>query len=64
MPRYLIDRSFSDGLHIPVDERHQGLRCGADKNTKYAVTWARSNATPDKTNTSRIHDTPSYLTPI
>jgi hypothetical protein len=46
MPRYLIDRSFSDGLHIPVDERHQGLRCGADKNTKYAVTWARSNATP------------------
>ena len=60
MPRYLIERSFSDGLHIPADET--GARaCAAvvDKNAHHAVTWLRSYVTPDKTKTFCIYDAPS-----
>jgi hypothetical protein len=60
MPRYLIERTFSDGLHIPVDE--SGAKaCAAvvDKNTLHAVTWVHSYVSPDKTKTFCIYDAPS-----
>jgi hypothetical protein len=60
MPRYLVERSFPDGLAIPIDE------CGAktcqlvvDGNTTAGVSWVHSHVTPDKQTTFCIYDGPS-----
>jgi hypothetical protein len=52
MPRYLIERSFPDGLAIPVDD--QGAKtCLAvvDHNATEGVTWLHSYVTPDRRTT-------------
>jgi hypothetical protein len=60
MPKYLIERTFSDGLFIPFDEKG-GKWCAAvvHTNTQHAVTWLHSYVTPDKTKTFCIYDAPS-----
>jgi hypothetical protein len=60
MPRYLVERSFIDGLHIPMDAI--GAKTCAEvvaTNLDYGVTWAHSYVTPDKTKTYCIYDAPS-----
>ena len=60
MPRYLIQRTFSAGLNIPVDEAGAETRAAViDKNSQHGVTWAHSYVTPDKTKTFCIYDAPS-----
>ena len=49
MPRYLVERSFTDGLHIPMDAI--GAKTCAEvvgTNLDYGVTWVHSYVTPDK----------------
>ena len=60
MPRYLVERSFAEGLHIPMDAI--GAKTCAEvvgTNLDYGVTWLHSYVTPDKTKAYCICDAPS-----
>jgi hypothetical protein len=60
MPRYLVQRTFLDGLRIPVDE--QGTKtCMAvvDTNADSGVTWVHSYVSSDKSTSYCIYDGPS-----
>ncbi len=60
MPRYLVERTFSDGLGLPADP--QGARICAtvvENNAKEGVTWIHSYVTPDRKKTFCIYDGPS-----
>ena len=59
MPRYLVERSFRDGLHIPVNEDGAHV-CSAvvKNNAEDIVTWVHSYVTVDKSKTYCIYDAP------
>jgi hypothetical protein len=59
MPRYLVERRFPDGLHIPLDATGAKV-CNAvvDRNLAEGVTWVHSYVTPDNTTTFCIYDGP------
>jgi hypothetical protein len=60
MPRYLIERSFPDGLCIPQDETGASVcRDVIDGNAQDGVTWLHSYVTPDRTRTFCVYDGPS-----
>ncbi len=60
MPRYLVERTFPDGLAIPMTLEGANV-CTAvvDTNAKQDVTWVHSYVTTDKTSTFCIYDAPS-----
>jgi Protein of unknown function (DUF4242) len=60
MPRYLVERSFPEGLAIPVDD-HGAKTCQAvvDGNAAEGVTWVHSYVTTDKRTTFCVYDGPS-----
>jgi DNA mismatch repair protein MutH len=60
MPRYLVERTFPEGLHIPVDTQ------GADVcmtvvagNASSGVTWVHSYVSEDLKKTFCIYDGPN-----
>ena len=60
MPRYIIERTFADGLQIPVDE--QGAKVCltvVDGNANQGVTWIHSYVTDDRRKTFCVYDGPS-----
>ena len=60
MPRYLVERSFPDGLALPANA--QGAQvCLAviGNNAEDGVTWVHSYVTGDKTKTFCIYDAPT-----
>jgi hypothetical protein len=60
MPRYLVQRTFADGLEIPTD--HGGAttcRSVVSGNAGHGVTWLHSYVSPDKHTTFCIYDGPS-----
>ena len=60
MPRYLVERSFPDGLQIPVDAA--GVRaCLAmmESNLQERVSWLQSYVSVDKRRSYCIYDGPS-----
>jgi len=60
MPRYLVERTFPEGLVIPIDE--QGAKASrdvVDGNAQHGVTWVHSYVSPDKTSFYCIYDGPS-----
>ena len=60
MPRYLVERSFPDGLAIPVDENGAKVALGVvDGNAQLGVTWVHSYVSLDKETTYCIYDGPS-----
>ncbi len=60
MPRYLVERSFPDGLAIPVTEAGvQVCLMIVANNTLAGVTWVHSYVTPDRTRTFCIYDAPT-----
>ena len=60
MPRYLVERTFPDGLAIPMtDVGARICRTVVDKNATDGVTWLHSYVTPDKKRTFCIYDGPS-----
>jgi hypothetical protein len=60
MPRYLVERTFQDGLDLPVTaDGAQACRVIVDTNTKEDVTWVHSYVTTDKSTTFCIYDAPS-----
>ena len=60
MPRYMVQRSFPDGLHIPVANGGADLCQGVvDQNAEEGVTWIHSYVSDDKQTTFCIYDGPS-----
>ena len=60
MPRYLVERTFPDGLDIPTTAEGRKAMLGVvDNNAVEDVTWQRSFVTGDRTKTFCIYDGPS-----
>ena len=60
MPRYLVERTFPDGLHIPVDAGGaQALGAIVANNADEGVSWVHSYVSADKKKTFCVYDAPS-----
>ncbi len=60
MPRYIVERTFPDGLAIPADmQGSQVCLRVVDNNAKDIVTWIHSYVTQDKQKTFCVYDAPS-----
>ena len=60
MPRYVVERTFPDGLGIPPGEEG-ARRCLAvvERNTDEGVTWVHSYVSRDRLKTFCVYDGPS-----
>jgi hypothetical protein len=59
MPRYLVERTFADGLHIPSND--VGVKAVAGviaTNAEQGVTWVHSYVTDDHAKTYCVYDGP------
>lgn len=60
MPRYLVERTFPDGLEIPVNaDGAEALGGVVGRNAEEGVSWVHSYVTPDKRKTFCIYDAPT-----
>ena len=60
MPRYLVERTFPDGLQIPMTAEGAAVCIGVvDRNADEGVTWVHSYVTQDKSKTFCIYDGPN-----
>jgi hypothetical protein len=60
MPRYVVERTFEEGLHIPItDEGANGCMGVVRTNCDLGVTWVHSYVSEDKTKTYCVYDGPS-----
>jgi hypothetical protein len=60
MPRYLVERTFPDGLAIPVNDTGAEVCLAViGNNAQDGVTWVHSYVTGDKRKTFCIYDAPS-----
>ena len=60
MPRYMVERTFPQGLHVP--QSAQGAEVCLNvvgTNAQHGVTWVHSYVSTDKTKTYCIYDGPS-----
>ncbi len=60
MPRYLVERTFPDGLAIPqTAEGSQACMNVVNSNAQDGVTWVHSYVTQDRRKTFCIYDAPT-----
>jgi len=60
MPRYMVERTFTDGLHIPMTEDGANACLKVvGVNGESGVTWVHSYVSPDKQKTFCIYDGPN-----
>ena len=60
MPRYLIERSFPEGLIIPITKEGEEICLNVvNNNTDDNVTWVHSYVSEDKSKTFCIYDAPT-----
>ena len=60
MPRYMVERTFPDGVEIPSTDDGLKVCLGVvDNNATEHVTWVRSFVTDDHRKTFCIYDGPS-----
>jgi hypothetical protein len=60
MPRYVIQRSFSDKLQIPItDGGPEVCQAVVEQNATEGVTWLTSYVSEDKTRSFCIYDAPT-----
>jgi Protein of unknown function (DUF4242) len=60
MPRFMVERTFKDGLHIPSDDAGAAECLSVvDKNATNGVTWVHSYVSADKTKTYCVYDGPN-----
>src|SRR5436305_14605644 len=60
MPRYVVQRTFPEGLHIPVENGGAQLcREVIERNADDGVTWINSFVSEDKSRTFCVYDAPS-----
>ena len=60
MARYMIERTFPNGLSIPLDD--EGKKAVANvvaNNAEHGVTWVHSYVNPDRTGTFCVYDGPT-----
>ena len=60
MPRYVIERTFPDGLHIPIN--NEGAQATAKLgivNAAEGVNWVHTYVSDDKKNTYCVYDSPT-----
>ena len=59
MPRYLIERTFPNGLLIPTTSAGAETTLGvANRNAEVGVTWVHSYVSDDKKRTFCVYDGP------
>lgn len=60
MPRYMVERTFSDGLQIPVTQEGAAACLGVvGRNADLGVTWVHSYVSEDKKKTFCVYDGPN-----
>lgn len=60
MPRYVVERTFPDGLRIPVENEGAELCLAVvDRNADEGVTWVHSYVSEDKKKTFCVYDAAS-----
>ena len=60
MPRYVVERTFPDGLQIPVDETGAKVCLAVvEGNAVEQVAWLHSYVTPNRKRTFCIYDGPT-----
>lgn len=60
MPRYIVERTFPDGLNIPTNADGAAAMDGViARNAQEGVSWVHSYVTPDKKRTFCVYDAPS-----
>lgn len=60
MPRYIVQRTFPDGLEIPIANGGADICAGVvERNTEEGVTWVHSYVSEDKRTTFCVYDAPS-----
>ena len=60
MPRYVVQRSFPDGLQIPIDNAGVELcRRVIERNAREGVTWVTSFVSEDRARTFCVYDAPT-----
>jgi hypothetical protein len=60
MARFVVERTFPEGLAIPVDDQGAGVCLQViGNNSVDGVTWVHSYVTEDKSKTFCIYDAPS-----
>lgn len=60
MTRYVVERTFPDGLHVPADAQGAAACLNVvGANAEGGVTWVHSYVTSDKDRTYCIYDAPS-----
>lgn len=59
MPRYIVQRTFPDGLEIPVNAEGAGVCMNVvGNNASQNVTWVHSYVSEDKRQTFCVYDAP------
>ena len=59
MPRYVVERTFPEGLEIPADAQGAMACLGiVERNADDGVTWIRSYVTGDRSKTFCVYDAP------
>ena len=59
MARYMVERTFPDGLTVPITEEGAASCLGVvDRNAQVGVTWVHSYVNEDKTKTYCVYDGP------
>jgi hypothetical protein len=60
MPRYLVERTFSEGLGIPAgSEGAAACLAVVERNADEGVTWVHSYVSEDKRKTFCVYDAPT-----
>jgi hypothetical protein len=60
MPRYMVQRTFQDGLHVPIsDEGTAVCDTVVGRNAAEGVTWVHSYVSNDKHTSFCVYDAPS-----
>jgi hypothetical protein len=59
MPRFMVERTFPDGLSVPTTGDGATAALGVvDRNAAEGVTWIHSYVTPDRSKSFCIYDGP------
>ena len=60
MPRFLVERTFPDGLRIPLTDQGAAV-CGTvvETNARSGVTWVHSYVSDDLRKTFCVYDAPT-----
>jgi hypothetical protein len=59
MPRYMVERTFPDGLEIPVNDDGSAVCLAVvGRNAELGVSWVHSYVSDDKRKTYCVYDAP------